>query len=303
MIAIDQEQFLSSFEDGSVFILVDPYLQEPKMLDDVESLHSPSQIQKARQTAWDGAPIHTINLEDWRIPPLQMPYLVECSDKHSELIVDAFELYSEQMQAVRQTGSGALSIGGWLQSKRAGEQLADALSDMCALVYETQTKPRYLRTTDPRVLYLLRAQFPQETQHWLSPIDRWVFWNLRDEIQVIHNPNPSQQATALCLPQSAQPLIQLSEGINRSLAGLAHHAEPAALSKVIEAVMQAKQAGWDTGRDQAAYAVYAVQYPTFEHTHAAQAAFAQAKEEQIPLADALMLNAPEDWASAIKNTL
>jgi hypothetical protein len=34
-----------------------------------------------------------------------------------------------------------------------------------------------------------------------------------------------------------------------------------------------------------------------------QAAFAQAKEEQIPLADALMLNAPEDWASAIKNTL
>lgn len=276
------------------------------MLDDPESLHSASQIQQARKAAWDDAPIHPIDLEHWRISPLQMPYLVECSDKNSELLAESFELYAEQMQTVKRTSSGALSIGGWLQSNPArhqsGEQLAEILSDLCAFQYEAGTSPRYLRMTDPRVLYLLRAQFPQEAQHWLNPIYRWVFWNLHEELQLIENPNPSNQAAALCLPQSAQLVIQLSEGINRSLAGLAQQAVPVELNTVIKSVIQAKQAGWQTGSDQAAYTIYTLRYPGFEHTHEAQTAFAYAKEEQMPLADALMLNAPEDWTSAIQST-
>ncbi len=143
------------------YVLIDPMLGEP-LPDMVQGVAQDSHaLVRAREQTW-GRTIFTVSLATGT--PLhvsQYPYLVELEGPSDPWWQTTWEMAAEASLAclaegVTGEGGGPLPIGGWLISAMGQQALVDALGDLFRLRADAQTRARYLRLADPRVMALVQ---------------------------------------------------------------------------------------------------------------------------------------------------
>lgn len=130
-----------------VFVLIDPMVGEPLLLDLADGYWGDPQTQ--REAAWQRQ-VERIALSP-RVPLAlhQHPYLVQLQGIDDPLLELTLDLaHAEQSDAMKDgldgEGTAAHRIGGWLQSSMHPDQLAKQMAEMFRVSTEAHTKATYL---------------------------------------------------------------------------------------------------------------------------------------------------------------
>nr|WP_315189129.1 DUF4123 domain-containing protein [uncultured Albidiferax sp.] len=164
----------------SVYLLVDPLLGEPVPLADAQNLAA-SAVQGARELAWVRPIIPVVLHSQITLPAHLHPYLVELDGLSDVWLGLSLEIAQGELQAAQSgglagTGAATHAIGGWLQSGRPAQELAQQLASLSNVHPLVSTPARYQRIADRRVFDWLRhvvGDAPLAAE--FGPIYRWVY--------------------------------------------------------------------------------------------------------------------------------
>lgn len=216
------EDLTACIETGdSAYVLVDPMLGEP--LPDIVGTPDTEldALQAAREQAW-GRPTLVVALD--KAVPLassQHPYLVCLEGKSDPWWKVTLDMTHESRAAcldggVSGSGGGPIPIGGWLVSAMRDKELVDHLSKLFRLNTTGNTKAKYLRLADPRVLEWTRQVIggPRLT----AAFGRIRHWMTLDALgKPIRLDSPSEQATPLQFSTAEWRTMRRGEDAHRSV--------------------------------------------------------------------------------------
>lgn len=184
--------------DQPVYLLIDPivgdFLPQLAFADtsDAES------IRGAREDVLGRRVLPITLAPSIQLPPARHPYLVAMEAVDDPWLAASQEMALEQhattcAPGLAGTGWGTAKVGGWLQSARRGETLAETLARWMLLKTEARTHARYLRLADPRVLALLVFVLGRERLiAAMGGLRRWVFLDAHGRLDALHNPDSGE---------------------------------------------------------------------------------------------------------------
>lgn len=151
----------ASFEAGTpIFVLVDPMLGEPIVVDSQDAGDMPS-LMRARDSAWKRQTYAVALAPGIALPPHLHPYLVELQGRADAWLGETLRIALQERDAAQADGLGGPGaaphrIGGWLQSSLSAGEVTQALSRMMKVNTQAFTQARYQRLADRRALGWLR---------------------------------------------------------------------------------------------------------------------------------------------------
>jgi hypothetical protein len=204
--------------DVPLYLLVDPLAGDILPQIDLPEGANVDAVKQFREAAW-GRPVHLVELTpNVNLEADSWPYLVAFEGMDDPWLETSLDLAREEREAAWNagldgTGHAVHRIGGWLQTKLAGEFLAALLARWMNLETEGQVSEKYLRLADARVLGLLIAVLGVETvQAKMGRLRRWLYLDAQGNLRHLETSDPRRAESTQPLRLSREQWFKMTLG-------------------------------------------------------------------------------------------